>query len=200
MSRINCQQCGRPEVACICAFITPIKNKLPIVILLHPREVNQSKGTLTLLERSLSNCQVIIGEDFSENSQLNEILSIYGDKAYLLYPHATAEPMNDFILSVKYNVEDVCANSCLILLDATWKKAYRMYMLSNNIQRLPKLQLPNGIMGHYKIRKTNKENALSTLEACCHALSLLESKPNKYQGLLNNFIKFNQFQLSFKQK
>jgi DTW domain-containing protein YfiP len=73
-------------------------------------------------------------------------------------------------------------------------------MLSKNLQLINHIALPENLVGRYEIRKTNKKNALSTLEACCYALEILESSPNKYQGLLEKFVEFNQFQLSFKSK
>ncbi|NQY37637.1 MAG: DTW domain-containing protein [Alteromonadaceae bacterium] len=196
MSRLMCDRCLRPEVACICDFIVQVKNEIPIVVLQHPTEVKQSKGTLTLLAQSLTDCRIIVGEDFSNNSELNKILSHYGERAYLLYPHQLSQSIDKLELSKTTRSEH-----CLILLDATWKKAYRMFMLSINLQKMNKLELPQGIVGNYKIRKTSKDNALSTLEACCHALILLEglkeAEGNKYHQLLDGFVKFNEFQLSF---
>jgi len=194
MSRPRCKTCQRPKLACICPFISPINNDILVVVLLHPQEVNQSKGTLTLLAHSLSNRLVIEGENFSENEQLNAILVQYKHQVALLYPSETAAVLSS-------SVVDVSAENnykCLILLDATWRKAFRMYMLSTNLQSIDHLALSANIVGQYKIRKTNKKNALSTLEACCYALTVLESSPDKYQDLLENFVDFNRFQLSFR--
>jgi len=204
MSRLLCPKCHRPLKTCICRFITHISNDIPVIILQHPNEVTQSKGSLTLLANSLSQCTVIIDEDFSQNEQLNQLLAHYKEQAYLLYPHkqAIALSFDKFNNSAK-NQEDKIINNnniCLILIDATWKKAYRMFMLSTNLQQLPKLQLPDGYQSHYKIRKTSVINGLSTLEACCYALSLLEKNKKKYQPVIENFKEFNQFLLSFQKR
>jgi len=178
-------------LACICQFISTINNDILVVILLHPKEVNQSKGTLPLLTGSLSSFLVIEGENFSDNKQLNDILATYKQQAALLYPSDDAVVLS----SLEGSVGDF---KCLILLDATWKKAYRMYMLSKNLHSISHIALPDHLVGQYAIRKTNKKNALSTLEACCYALEILENTPNKYQGLLEKFVEFNHFQLSFR--
>ncbi|MDX2369037.1 MAG: DTW domain-containing protein, partial [Colwellia sp.] len=112
----------------------------------------------------------------------------------------------------------------LIILDGTWKKAYRMFMLSPNLQALKQVCLPDALAnsGQYLIRKVAKKNALSSLEACCFALALLDNelRENKldenqlgdsilnnmkqsvdcglYQNLLKKFTEFNKFQLSFR--
>lgn len=195
MSRLLCTTCQRPNIACICQFVSAINNDILVVILLHPKEVNQTKGTLPLLASSLSNLLVIEGENFSGNEQLNEILIKYKQRVALLYPSDDAVVVSDFSSNSKKQSVDY---KCLILLDATWKKAYRMYMLSKNLHLIDHIALPDNLIGQYEIRKTNKTNALSTLEACCYALEILEDSPNKYQGLLEKFVEFNQFQLSFR--
>ncbi len=215
MSRTLCQHCQRPNKACICTFVTAINNTIPVVILQHPNEVEHSKGTVTLLAKSLEHCQIIIGEDFSNNSALAQVLSQY--HAMLLYPSEKSE-----VLSLQSANTGKSNNTskelCLIILDGTWKKAYRMFMLSKKLQSLPQVCLPESLAnsGQYLIRKVAKKNALSSLEACCYALALLEEdgerdlvkrvKGNeepldlhRYQPLLNKFAQFNQFQLLFRQ-
>ncbi len=195
MARVLCAACQRPQVACICSFVTAINNQVLVVILQHPKEVGQTKGTADLLARSLKRCEVIVGEDFTDNEALNRIISEY--QALLLYPSEQAKVINHTL----YQQASTKKPLCIILLDGTWKKAYLMFMLSKNLQKLTQVCLPESIEGQYQIRKTKKENALSTLEACCYALVSLEEETSKlpvpYQHLLNGFVKFNQLFLSF---
>jgi DTW domain-containing protein YfiP len=162
------------------------------VILQHPSEEKQSKGTVKLLSQSLASCQVLIGEDFSNHPVFLKVLSQYKHHIALLYPSDESE-------EVKNNDDFSSDNeiSCIVLLDGTWKKAYRIYMMNKVLQEIPHRILPDNIDSQYHIRKTQKQGALSTLEACCHGLSILESDTEKYAGLLQSFIKFNQMQLVF---
>ncbi|MFT5852625.1 MAG: DTW domain-containing protein YfiP [Colwellia sp.] len=223
MSRILCKQCQRPTIACICEFICKIDNTIAVLVLQHPSEVKQTKGTVALLSRSLSHCQVLVGEDFSQHNELNTILANH--QALLLYPSAQAHVLsltNNELNST--NIKGVITNTnhdkksqqpkLLIIIDGTWKKAYRMFMLSYNLQALKHVCLPDALAnsGQYIIRKVAKKNALSSLEACCFALALLENESDEkalkntsqpvnfglYQDLLNKFAQFNQFQLSFR--
>lgn len=212
MSRVLCQQCQRPEKACICTFTVHIDNDIPVLVLQHPSEVKQSKGTVSLLQQSLSQCQVIVGEDFTDNEILAQYLTRYADSIALLYPSEQALALNASlpVVNSKLAIEPDENNEnneneanklneikCIIILDGTWKKAYRMYMLNPNLHTINHIALPQGIESLYQIRKTKKDGALSSLEACCHALARLENKSQKYQILLNSFIQFNQFQQSF---
>ena len=140
-------------------------------------------------------------------------------QAILLYPSAQANTLNPRLIEQIQTQGQACDNNqvnskplCLIILDGTWKKAYRMFMLSENLQQLPQISLPDYLAdaGQYLIRKVARKNALSSLEASCYALALLEAgsdfssitpgQAGKYQPLLNKFNAFNQFQLSFRPK
>jgi DTW domain-containing protein YfiP len=191
-SRICCSQCHRPIKTCICHLFTSINNNVHIVVLQHPTEVKQTKGTAFLLTQSLINSDLIVGEDFSENDELNQLIQKYQSRCFLLYPDEHA--INVETINV---TEQDQGQFCVVLLDGTWKKSYRMLMLSKNLQKLPRLTLPDTIVGQYHIRKTHKANALSTLEAAVYTLISLEKNTDKYKVLLNGFAQFNQFQLSF---
>jgi len=219
MARDLCLKCQRPTKACICAFICEIDNKIPILILQHPSEVKQTKGTVALLQRSLNRCQVIVGENFSDHPELNEILAKH--QTLLLYPSEQAQDIA--LLPSIFQQDDFQGHQhkppLLVILDGTWKKAYRMFMLSQNLNSLTHVCLPDELAhnGQYLIRKVAKKNALSSLEATCYALALFEGELNSeyskvdalnekkqvvdcgvYQPLLNKFAQFNQFQLSFR--
>jgi len=208
--RILCQHCQRPEKACVCAFITSIDNNIHVVILQHPSEVSQTKGTVALLAKSLQSCQVIVGEDFSENEELKKVFTQY--QGLLLYPSEQAKELsgqdgnsveNNALAGVNAlkKTNDKIKPYCLIILDGTWKKAYKMFMLCQELQQLRQVCLPESLAnsGQYHIRKVAKKSALSSLEACCYALRILENS-DRYQSLLAKFNDFNQFQLSFRPK
>jgi DTW domain-containing protein YfiP len=217
MSRTLCRSCQRPEKACICAFTAEITNDIPVVILQHPTEVTQTKGTVALLAKSLQSCQVLVGEVFDDNPCFLQVMAQY--QAVLLYPGEQADIIDPNLLMQlterQKNTDNSYGNAkvkplCLVILDGTWKKAYRMFMLSKTLQQLPQICLPEYLAnaGQYHIRKVAKKNALSSLEASCYALALLEAGSDfdditpmhagKYQPLLNKFQEFNQFQLSFR--
>jgi DTW domain-containing protein YfiP len=193
MTRAYCLTCERPEKTCICHLVMPVDNDIHIVILQHPLEVKQSKGSVTLLHQSLKNSHVIVGENFTENLEVQSLLKQYENKCAVLYPSDNAVVLSE-------DSSHDFTSKCLFILDGTWKKTYKMFMTNLWFQELPHFTLADGIVGQYQIRKTTKTNALSSLEACCYALTVLESPQDstkKYQPLLNSFVQFNHFQLSF---
>ncbi|MGR5068541.1 MULTISPECIES: tRNA-uridine aminocarboxypropyltransferase [Vibrio] len=189
MSRY-CSQCGKSRKACICQWIVPLASEAELIILQHISEVHRPLGTARILKLSLNYCTCLIGEDFSENSTLNELLA---DEAYchvILYPSEHSLCLSAFGCE-QHDDKKVR----LILLDGTWKKAYKMWQLSTNLHGLPTVKLPENLQGHYTIRKAPSENSLSTVEAGYHALSLLEPEKD-FTPLLNVFEKMIEFQIA----
>lgn len=172
--------------------MTSIVNDVDVIILQHPSEVNQSKATVPLLAGSLKKCQVFIGENFGQNQALQRTLSQYDNKVALLYPSDVAQVIS--AAEVNIGVQDL---KCLILLDGTWKKAYRLYQLNSFLHQIRHIALSDSYLSQYHIRKTKKSGALSTLEACCYALSAIENNDVRYASLLDSFVAFNHFQQRF---
>lgn len=189
MSRY-CSQCGKSRKACICQWIVPLASEAELIILQHISEEHRPLGTARILKLSLNHCTCLIGEDFSENSALNELLADEAYRHVILYPSE-----HSLCLSAFGREQHDDKKVRLILLDGTWKKAYKMWQLSTNLHDLPTVKLPENLQGHYTIRKAPSTNSLSTVEAGYHALSLLEPEKD-FTPLLNAFEKMIEFQIA----
>lgn len=182
-----CPQCGKAQKACICPFIQRIDCDVPVIVLQHPSEVHQAIGTARILSLSLPCCQRIVGEDFTDNNTLNSLLG--SDTNYaLLYPAEHALPINTW-------QPQESRKRGLILLDGTWRKAFKIYQLSKNLQTLPCVSLNDIQKGNYRIRKSPKDGGLSTVEAGFYALSALTGNRQKYQPLIAAFNEMIEFQI-----
>lgn len=151
-------------------------------------------GTAKILQLSLHNCDVWIGEDFSLHDDLNALLANDKYESLVLYPNENSQTLD----GVEKRSRDLKANGkslCLILLDGTWKKAYKMWQLSSNLHPLPCVALPNTLQGNYRIRKAPTEQHLSTVEAGFHALSTLEPQTD-FSSLLAAFTNMVDFQIA----
>lgn len=188
MSRY-CSQCGKSFKACICASIVPLASSVELIILQHPTEEHRPMGTARILDLSLANSMRLVGEDFSQHAQLNALLSEPDVDHYVLYPSDVSRCASELsTLSPAKKIR-------IILLDGTWKKAYKMWQLSGNLHALPSVHLPKDLVGNYRIRKAPNENSLSTVEAGYHILSLLESTRN-FQPLMTAFEQMIEFQIA----
>ena len=180
MSRY-CSQCGKAHKVCICSVITPLHSGVELIILQHPTEEHRPMGTARILSLSLNNSQVLIGEDFRQDETLNTLLSEEGVVHYVLYPSDTSISATDVI--AQHQSEQKVR---VILLDGTWKKAFKMWQLNTQLHALPALHLPTVLKGNYRIRKAPSDNALSTVEAGYHLLSMLDTSTD-FSPLLSVF-------------
>jgi DTW domain-containing protein YfiP len=137
---------------------------------------------------SLVNTRVLVGEDFTDNETLNRVLDDDIETS-VLFPaeHAT-------VLHRQSSNHDGASPKRFILLDGTWKKAYKIWQLSKNLHALPQVKLPEDLQGDYRIRKAPSENSLSTVEAGYHLLSLVEPECN-FGSLLSAFKNMIDFQI-----
>ncbi|HIF9086551.1 TPA: tRNA-uridine aminocarboxypropyltransferase [Photobacterium damselae] len=190
MSRY-CKQCGKAIKACICHWIQTIDAKTELWILQHPSETKRAIGTARILTLSLPNSRLFVGEDFSTHQELNQLLADPCRQAYVIYPGEGALPISQ----VAQSAADTSAIQTLILLDGTWKKAFKMWQLSSNLQQLPAVMLDNADNGNYRIRKSPKENGVSTVEAGFLALSAMEPPQSRYIPLLETFERMIDFQI-----
>ncbi|NOI13329.1 tRNA-uridine aminocarboxypropyltransferase [Vibrio hepatarius] len=188
MSRY-CSQCGKSQKACICKWIQRLTSNVELVILQHPSETNRPMGTARILKLSLANSHYFVGEDFSEHEALNQLLSDHQYHHFILYPGEGALTHNQ-VADKLDNGEKVR----VILLDGTWKKAYKMWQLSSNLHTFPLIKLPEDLQGNYRIRKAPSDNSLSTVEAGYHILSLLQPE-HDFSPLIESFNQMIEFQI-----
>ncbi len=196
-----CSRCRRAEKTCICHWCVNIAALVEVVILQHPLELKQVKGSAGLLHLSLRNSHLHVGELFDEDT-LNEILHASGKIPVLLYP-AFAESDQHILNAPPALSREMLAspeNCRLIVLDGTWRKSRKMLYLNRPLQTLPRLSLSDVPASHYRIRKAHSADQLSTLEASCYALMQLESNAEKYAPLLYAFDGFISQQIALREK
>ncbi|MGY3863001.1 tRNA-uridine aminocarboxypropyltransferase [Aeromonas lacus] len=184
-----CTRCTRALKACLCEYIVPLENRTPLYILQHPYEVAHPKGTAALLAASLQQAEIRVGEDFSGDTWLNDLLADPSLRCYLLWPDEEAispAELREQMASVSSGATSVA----FILLDGTWRKAFRMLQSNPALARLPRIGL-GAIAGQYAIRKKPFPEALSTIEAGYHLLSQWEGEPERYAPLLTLFERLN---------
>ncbi|MGL4795680.1 MAG: tRNA-uridine aminocarboxypropyltransferase [Aeromonas jandaei] len=184
-----CTRCTRALKACLCEYIVALENRTPLYILQHPYEVAHPKGTAVLLAASLQQAEIRVGEDFSRDRWLNDLLADPSLRCYLLWPDEEAISPAE-LREQMASVSPAATAVAFILLDGTWRKAFRMLQSNPALARLPRIGL-GAIAGQYAIRKKPFPEALSTIEAGYHLLSQWEGEPKRYAPLLTLFERLN---------
>ena len=180
--RRHCERCSRPLAACICRWIAPLDSRIHLLILQHPMETANAKGSARLLHLSTPGSVLAEGEAF-DPAALHAMLHAGGRTPVLLYPATPDAPAAGAVLAA-----DPAALR-LVVLDGTWRKSRKMLHQNRLLQSLPRLPLTAMPASHYLIRKAHLPDQLSTLEASCHALAQLDGAAN-VQPLLDAFDAF----------
>ena len=227
--RQHCARCLRPQSvrnnACICQWVRRVGVSTRVLILQHPLEVNNPKGSARLLHLSLPGSSLITGEEFDADMLRNAMAGGAdapgepGWQAVLLYPadandptyparpiHSTHPPhpmsspgtADARSPAAPAAVDPTCgARVCLVVLDGTWRKSRKMLQRNPLLQALPRLSLQPLAPSRYSVRKAHQPHQRSTLEAACAALAQLESDSDKFSPLLAAFDGFVAQQLGF---
>ena len=176
-----------------------------VLVLQHPLEVHNAKGSARLLHLSLQGSSMATGEVFDGRLLLG---SPEGDGPalqspkynILLYPQAP----DDQALGVPAPPDiapDVLRDASqlrLIVLDGTWRKSRKMLYRNPLLHHMPRLSLQGLSASRYNIRKARHPDHLSTLEATCAALAQLEGSGEKFQPVLEAFDGFVAQQLAYR--
>lgn len=191
--RPGCARCLRPLATCLCRWITPTANEVSLLILQHPLEQHQAKGSARLLQRSLERCRLEVGERFDATTLTGWLaapasgrpprcLLLYPDGAGGAGPSASGGPP-----AAPTGPLPEPATWRLVLLDGTWRKTWRMLQANPLLQALPRWPLPAPPASRYTIRRARRPDQRSTLEAACLALGALEAQADRYTPLLAAF-------------
>ena len=182
LRRPRCDRCALPLRTCLCALVTPVRNDVDVLVLQHPDEAGEAKGSARLLRLSLARCRVVVGEAFAADA-LRELLDGDVSGAALLYP---SEAAGDAAAALP-----APHPTRLVVLDGTWRKSLRMLHANPLLQSLPRWPLAPADAARYAaLRRAPRPDQLSTLEATCAALARIEGAAARYAPLLDAFDRF----------
>lgn len=150
---------------CLCAHVQPIKPLTQLLVLQHPSEVAHKKNSVRVLSLAIPDTQVYVGESEADFAALRVQLSRYQRPIYLVYPSEQ---------SVSVEGQSISADCVLLLLDGTWRKAFKILQLNPWLAQFPALHLAPGYASRYRIRKSSRSDSLSTLEASAYMLKALD--------------------------
>ena len=164
----HCERCALPKLACVCNALPVIANRTRVTIVRHHSERFRSSNTGRLAGLALANCEVLdYGAPASDigvhAAQATDLLPLAG--AMLLFPTGEVRTRPPEPLPTQ-----------LIVLDATWSQARRMWQRLQMLRGLPTLRLPSVAVAAQRMRKSPGPGHVSTIEAIAAALRLLEGE------------------------
>lgn len=180
----DCPHCRKPLPLCVCEAITPVANRVALVILQHPQEQDRTLGSAGLAARLFKNAEIRIGLSWPSLSKMlgREATASQWGVVYL----GSVEPRK---LDTARNVIAVTRKGTLapdqdrildglegvIVLDGTWSQAKALWWRNAWMLKCRRLVLnPKTPSAYGRLRKEPRREALSTIEAAGLLLAELE--------------------------
>jgi DTW domain-containing protein len=194
----ECPDCGKPLPLCICESITPIENKVSLLILQHPQEQDRTLGTARLTALHFDNAVLKIGLSWPSLSKaLGQPVDDPSRWAVLYLGSAKVselETENEIVaINRKGEIEPhqraiLSDIEGIVLLDGTWSQAKALWWRNAWMLKCQRVILgPKRPSRYGKLRKEPRSDGLSTIEAAAMLLAGLEKRPDIAETLHGSF-------------
>ena len=162
----HCLRCYQRREICICPILPTVTTRTEILILRHIYEAERPSNTGRLVALAMPNSRIIPcggGTRIGLSPIDDEFLRAPG--TWLLWPDGTG---------TQPDMSGLASPNRVVVLDATWQQARRLYSSMPVLQALPRLSLPGPIRERDRLREQHRSDGMSTLEAVAAAVSMLE--------------------------
>jgi DTW domain-containing protein YfiP len=185
----DCPHCGKPLPLCICDSVTPIENKISLLILQHPQEQDRALGTARLTAMHFENAVVKIGLSWPSLSKaLGRPVDDPSRWAVLYLGSAKVSELDTDAEIVAINrkgeiephqraiLGDI---EGIVLLDGTWSQAKALWWRNAWMLKCQRIILgPKRPSRYGQLRREPRGDGLSTIEAAAMLLAALEKRPD----------------------
>ena len=194
----DCPHCQKPMPLCICDSITPIENKVALLILQHPQEQDRALGTARLTALHFANAVLKIGLSWPSLSKaLGRPVHDPSRWAVLYLGSAKVAELDtdrDIVaINRKGEIEDnqraiLKDIEGIVLLDGTWSQAKALWWRNAWMLKCQRVILGPAHPSRYgKLRREPRRDGLSTIEAAAMLLASLEKRPDIAATLHDSF-------------
>lgn len=192
-----CSDCLQPEFSCYCSFIQKFDPMMKFVILLHPIERRRRIATGRMSHLCLKNSELVIGEDFTQQNRINEILADSSYQPVVLYPGRNSLNLTDSPKEERSKIFVEGKTPVVFVIDGTWNTARKTMRISQNLNTLPRLCFTPTVKSQFRVRKQPRAECVSTIEAIHHFVNFFHKEIGQ-QNLLDVFNRMIDIQISLK--
>lgn len=180
MSRSRCAKCHFLEQQCLCDLLPQVAQPIDLVVFQHVKEAKHAKNTIRLLQTVWPSLRVIeLDEKLDKKIDRQEDLIAQwrlSDGWFLLYPGEDSQKIDQLTTTERKQIKG------LVVIDGTWRKAFKLLCLYPELDQLPKLSFQQTKDSIYHIRKAPNEQALSSYEAIVYACQYTPDSLNQEQA------------------
>jgi DTW domain-containing protein len=194
----DCPHCGQPKPLCVCGSVTPIENRVSLLILQHPQEQDRALGTARLTARHFKDAVVRIGLSWPSLSKALGRPVVDPSRWAVLYLGSAK------VSNLETDREVVAINrkgeleadqrgilgdiEGIVLLDGTWSQAKALWWRNAWMLKCQRVILgPKHPSRYGQLRREPRRDGLSTIEAAAMLLAGLEKRPDIAETLNGSF-------------
>jgi tRNA-uridine aminocarboxypropyltransferase len=194
----ECPHCGKPMPLCICDSVTPIENRIALLILQHPQEQDRALGTARLTAGHFKDAVVRIGLSWPSLSKAlgrpvadpSRWAVLYLGSAKVADLDTDAEVVAiDRKGQLEPNQRSILGRiEGIVLLDGTWSQAKALWWRNAWMLKCQRVLLgPRQPSRYGQLRREPRSDGLSTIEAAGMLLAALEKRPDIAETLNASF-------------
>lgn len=164
--RSHCPRCYQRREICICPILPTVKTRTEFIILRHIYEAERPSNTGRLVALTMPHSRIIPcggGTRIGLSPIDNGLLIFPG--TWLLWPDGVGQHPHD---------GDTIPPDRVVVIDATWQQARRLYSTTPALRLLPRMVLPAPLRCRERLRKQHRSEGMSTIEAVAAAVAILE--------------------------
>lgn len=198
-----CTTCLQPGFSCYCPAVQTFDPAIKFAILIHPIELRRRIATGRMSHLTLQNSHLILGQDYSDNNQVNRLLA---DPAYypvILYPGQRSRNVTPLSQEERTALIPRDRKLLVFVIDGTWATAKKMVRQSQNLINLPRLCFSPEKPSTFRVRKQPAPGCVSTIEAIHQFIELMgpacgfDTGTREHDKLLHVFDTMVERQLQF---
>lgn len=162
----HCLNCYLRREICICPILPTVQTRTEFLILRHIRETGRPSNTGRLVALAMPHSRIVScggGARIGLSSFDDEWLRAPG--TWLLWPDGPG---------TRPDMPEWTPPARVVVLDATWRQARRLYNRMPVLQAMPRLILPEPTQCRDRLREQHRADGMSTLEAVAAAVATLE--------------------------
>jgi DTW domain-containing protein len=194
----DCPQCLKPRALCVCDTVTPVENRVAVLILQHPQEQDRLLGTARLTQRHLKKAQLKIGLSWPSltkalgrhaEPQRWAVLYLGSAKAAALAPGRDLVVLDKKGGAAHPDQEEALAGiEGIVVLDGSWSQAKALWWRNAWMLKSRRILLgPSRPSRYGKLRREPRADGLATIEAVALALARIEGRPEIALALNQGF-------------
>lgn len=166
----RCEACLLAPQACICGWQPSLATPVGICLVMHPLEPLKPTNTGRLIADCLPATHAFVWSRTETDPQLVQLLGDPQWQPYIVFPGEYAQPGQRVVR--KLTDQATGKRPLLVILDATWTQARKMFRKSPCLANLPVLSLRTEQLSRYRLRRSCREEHLCTVEVAAACLAL----------------------------